>query len=76
VSFVSGVRFDPSAFINQMFREPFVFAASVPLRAREDVKRIFVPPGVHTGISVRTEAVVNLVKAVGLEPSAFITQMF
>src|SRR6266478_41709 len=77
VSLVNGAAEEPSAFIIQMFRVPFEFAASVPSNARAESNTILLPSGSQIpGTIFRGWTAVSLVSEVAPEPSAFITQMF
>src|SRR5262245_48888807 len=78
VSFVNGVTPEPSGFITQMFKVPFVLLASVPSRARFDLNAILLPSGDQTGdtpVKKSTFTAESLVKGPAFEPSGFITQM-
>src|SRR5215471_1623201 len=75
VSFVSGIAPEPSAFITQTLVLLPGFAASLPSKARDDLKTILLPSGDHAGIKLPAPSAVSLVRALAPEPSAFITQM-
>src|SRR5260370_36367686 len=77
VNVVSAVAPEPSAFTTQILAALFVFAASLPSKARGDSKVILLPSGDHTRREriVKTPVVIILVTAVAPEPSAFMTQM-
>src|SRR6185437_39398 len=76
VSLVRGVGFEPSAFITQRLCTPFVFMASVPSRARDEIKATLLPSGENSKVSRSTPAAVSLVSGAAPEPSAFIVQIF
>src|SRR5215471_8259132 len=67
---------EPSACIIQMFAVWLRLGKSLPLRARVEIKAILLPSGDHTGTEpTMAKPEVSLVRGMGLEPSAFITQM-
>src|SRR5260370_28026223 len=78
VNLVSAAAPEPSAFTTQILAVLFVFAASLPSKARGDSKVILLPSGDHTRREriVKTPVVIILVTAVAPEPSAFLTPMF
>jgi hypothetical protein len=59
-----------------MFATLLLFGVSLPSRARFAVKTILLPERDHAGWKLLASAAVILVKALGLLPSPFITQMF
>src|SRR5262249_16771792 len=67
------VGLEPSALTSQIFEVLKLLAKSLPFRLRPDSKAISVPSGDQTG--VKLGAFGSLVKAGGLGPSAFTTQM-
>src|SRR5260370_34686625 len=78
VNLVSAVAPEPSAFTTQILAALFVFAASLPSKARGDSKVILLPSGDHTRREriVKTPVVIILVTAVAPEPTAILTHMF
>ena len=74
VSVVRGCDPLPSEFITQMFLAGM--AVSKPLSPREDVYKIFLPSGDHTGETLEAAVALSVVKGVTPVPSAFMTQMF
>src|SRR5262249_53503394 len=75
VSLVKAVGMEPSAFTTQMLEVELILAALLPSSLRDETKAILVPSGDHTGVKLWAFGAVSLVKAVGLVPSAFTTQM-
>src|SRR6185437_15539794 len=54
---------------------PFVFSASLPSRARPEIKAILLPFGDHAGEKLSLLEAVSFVSGVAPVPSAFTTQM-
>src|SRR5215472_9300529 len=76
VSFVTATAVpEPSAFITQTLVLLPGFAASLPSRAREDLKTILLPSGDHAGAKLPAPSAVSVVRAVAPEPSVLTTQM-
>src|SRR5260370_28080319 len=77
VNLVSAVAPEPSAFTTQILAALFVFAASLPSKARGDSKVILLPSGDHTRREriVKTPVVIILVTAAPPPPSSIINQM-
>ena len=83
---MTGFCAEPSEFITQMFTTKFVFSVSLPSRARAEVNAILVPSfsqgnAIWSGLpppptTAPGPIAVRLVRCVGDEPSAFMTQMF
>src|SRR5262245_55082167 len=69
---VSGLAFEPSAFMSQIFVAALI--ASLPLGARFEGSAILLPSGDHIG-SWLLDPAESLVSGVELEPSAFIAQI-
>jgi hypothetical protein len=70
---LSGVAPVPSPFIAQRFVTEF--AASLPFRAREETKTIFVPSGDQIGKRESAPLLVSRVRGLAIEPSLLTTQM-
>src|SRR5260370_42161686 len=78
VNLVSAVAPEPSAFTTQILAALFVFAASLPSKARGDSKVILLPSGDHTRREriVKTPVVIILVTAGAAEASRSLKPMF
>jgi len=75
VILVRGIAPDPSAFITQTLRVPFVLTASLPSKARDELNAILPPSGDHAPTELSAPLAVILVNGMAPDPSAFITQM-
>jgi hypothetical protein len=62
--------------MTQMFTAKLVLAASLPSRARVELKAILLPSGDHTGSPLETLAVVIFVNGSRAEPAWFMRQIF
>src|SRR5260370_24674971 len=78
VNLVSAVAPEPSAFTTQILAALFVFAASLPSKARGDSKVILLPSADHTRREriVKTPVVIILVTAASADTTPILTQKF